>query len=469
MKKFSIDIKLTLWYALSMTVILVFTVSFILYLNRKVTLDSIQKKLVDIVREASKEIECYNDIENITDSDDIYIKYRDGYIEIDDDYLSETKSVYTALYNEQKILIYGDTPLLNYHGTMPDFSEEIKQLKVGGIHYYIYDMNVESEVLSDLWVRGVVAKTEELRGITYISIFALCLLPLIMLFSIISGYAITKSALKPIENIRQTALHISNGRDLSKHIDIGEGEDELHKLVDVFNDMLDRLARSFEREKRFASDASHELRTPMAVIMAECEYLSSENMGEPLHIEEYKEGIEVIHRQSKRMTAIIKDLLDFTRLGKNIYEKSSVNISDLLEGICEDMQRLHIQDIQLKKEIEKEVFVYANQDLLYRMLMNIINNAYTYGKEKGMVEVKLFLKNKKVYISIQDDGIGISPKDKQHIFERFYRADSSHTGKGTGLGLAMALEIARWHGGDIVVESELGKGSVFQIVLPILI
>ena len=205
----------------------------------------------------------------------------------------------------------------------------------------------------------------------------------------------------------------------------------------------------------------------MTVIIAECEYLNSIKENESLSKEEYLGGLEVIYRQARRMNDIIKNLLDFTRLGRNFYEKEPINISELIKGICHDMRLINADNnIILSEEIEDEIYVYANKNLIYRMLVNIISNAYTYGKKDGHIYVSLY-KDKEVNIVIKDDGIGISDKDLSHIFERFYRAESSRTGKGTGLGLAMAMEIARWHGGDISVESEENKGSGFNITLPL--
>ena len=447
-----------------MVVIASLMIGFLLYVVRRVTIDSVQKKLVDTIIKASKEIEYE---ENISEEDDIYIEYGDAYIEIDEDYIKERNGVYIALYNLESDLLYGSLPPLDNIEKLPAFSEEIKEVEEEGLRYYIYDMQVKDKRLKNLWVRGIVMPTDGLRDISRISLIAVYTLPILVLISVLMGYMMARGALKPIESIRESALKIGSGMDLNRHIDIGEGDDELHKLVKVFNDMFDRLYNSFEKEKRFASDASHELRTPMTVIIAECEYLNSIRENESLSKEEYLGGLEVIYRQARRMNDIIKNLLDFTRLGKNFYEKEPINISELIKGICHDMRLINADNnIILSEEIEDEIYVYANKNLIYRMLVNIISNAYTYGKKDGHIYVSLY-KDKEVNIVIKDDGIGISDKDLSHIFERFYRAESSRTGKGTGLGLAMAMEIARWHGGDISVESEENKGSGFSITLPL--
>ena len=464
MKKLGIVSKLTLWYSFIMVVIASLMIGFLLYVVRRVTIDSVQKKLVDTIIKATKEIE-YED--SVSEEDDIYIEYGDAYIEIDEDYIKERNGVYIALYSMESGLLYGSLPPLDNIENLPDFSEQIKKVEDNGIKYYVYDMPVEDGRLKNMWVRGIVMPTDGLRDISRISLIAVYTLPILVLISVLMGYMMARGALKPIESIRESALKIGSGMDLNRHIDIGEGDDELHKLVKVFNDMFDRLYNSFEKEKRFASDASHELRTPMTVIIAECEYLNSIKEDEGLSRNEYFEGLEVIYRQARRMNDIIKNLLDFTRIGRNFYEKEPINISELIKGICYDMKLINTDsNISLDEEIEDEIYVYANKNLVYRMLVNIISNAYTYGKKNGHIYVSLY-KDKEVNIVIRDDGIGISDKDLSHIFERFYRAESSRTGKGTGLGLAMAMEIARWHGGDISVESKENKGSCFSIILPL--
>ncbi|EHI56359.1 hypothetical protein HMPREF9333_00424 [Johnsonella ignava ATCC 51276] len=459
MKRLGIVSKLTLWYALSMVIIVSLMLIFLMYIGKKITTDSIQKRLMDTVHTVAKEIE-YED--KISDEDDIYIVYGNGYIEIDEDSLKGKDGIFIALYDKERGMLYGDLPA----GLQSDFSKQLQQIRYNGVDYYIYDMMLNEIGLENIWIRGISRPMESFRDISKISLMALYTFPLLVLTSVLMGYIMAKGALRPIENIRETALNIGSDLDLKRHIDIGEGDDELHKLARVFNDMFDRLHESFEKEKRFASDASHELRTPMAVITAQCDYLNSVKLQNSPDIAEYVEGIEVIHRQAGRMNKIIKNLLDFTRLGNNAYNKEIVDLSALIIGICKDLKLLNINDINLSEDVEDNVYIHGNRDLLYRMFINIINNAYVYGKEKGSISVSLFTDEKNIKVIIKDNGIGISKEKLVHIFERFYRADSSHTGKGTGLGLSMAMEIAKWHGGNIIAESEEDIGSTFVVILP---
>ena len=130
------------------------------------------------------------------------------------------------------------------------------------------------------------------------------------------------------------------------------------------------------------------------------------------------------------------------------------------------MALIREKGITLQKEIQKGIFVMGNEELLTRLLINLIGNAYRYGRENGHIHVVLERGKEGAVLRVQDDGLGIAKQDQQKIFRRFYQAEPSHAGMGSGLGLCMVWEIARLHGGQIHVESELGVGSVFEFSMP---
>lgn len=302
-----------------------------------------------------------------------------------------------------------------------------------------------------------------------------------MVFAVVGGYLIAGKMLQPVRKLSQTATQIEKGGDLKKRIELGEGKDELHKLADSFNGMFGRLEEAFEAERQFASDASHELRTPMSVINAQCEFILEKERSAA----EYERALRVIQRQSKKMTRLISEMLDFTRLEMRTdsYVREPVNMTELVRSVCEDMALLQENGITLSYEVQENVMLTGNRELLTRLLMNLISNAYRYGKENGHIFVRLCAdaqdmpdrtapaSKKSVFasarmgitLSVADDGIGILPEEQEKIFRRFYQADNSRSGQGTGLGLAMAAEIAQFHGGKIEVESELGRGSTFSV------
>ena len=298
-----------------------------------------------------------------------------------------------------------------------------------------------------------------------ISTLSLIILPIILIAAVLGGYFIAKRMLMPIKQITNAAENISRGGDLKKRIELDSGKDELHRLADSFNNMIARLDESFEAERQFTSDVSHELRTPMSVIMAQCEY----TLDEERTPQEYERALRLIRRQGRKMTKLINDMLDFVRLerrGTN-YQIEKLNLSALVNSVCEDMSLIRERGISLEHEVEDEIWVDGNPALLSRLLSNLISNAYRYGKDDGHIKVRLKKSQDEVTLSVSDDGIGISREDKEKIFRRFYQADSSRTGSGTGLGLSMVKEIASFHGGSMSVESEPGKGSEFTFHLPV--
>ena len=165
------------------------------------------------------------------------------------------------------------------------------------------------------------------------------------------------------------------------------------------------------------------------------------------------------------MSKLIRQMLDFARMenGSEKYRKESLNLSELAAGVCEDMALIREKEILLSSQIEKDIFLCGNALLLSRMLSNLIGNAYRYGRENGWIQVTLQKKEGKIMISVEDNGIGVRKEEQEKIFRRFYQSDASRTGDGMGLGLSMAREIARYHGGDITLQSEPGKGSIFCV------
>ncbi|HIS24766.1 MAG TPA: HAMP domain-containing histidine kinase [Candidatus Faeciplasma gallinarum] len=467
MKNLSIRLKITLWFAVALFVIVAITYVVILTVSNQVIQKTIRDTLLHTVEDNVDEVEFYTDISqvDIANSVDHFIMYNSGYLEVDDDFLDEVNDVYTALYLSDGTLMYGENPLAVALADLEFSDSEIRERTVNGELYYILDRHLTQKGLEDLWLRGVVSEHQGEVQMHEISTLSLIILPIILIAAVLGGYFIAKRMLRPIKQITNAAENISRGGDLKKRIELDSGKDELHRLADSFNNMIARLDESFEAERQFTSDVSHELRTPMSVIMAQCEY----TLDEERTPQEYERALRLIRRQGRKMTKLINDMLDFVRLerrGTN-YQIEKLNLSALVNSVCEDMSLIRERGISLEHEVEDEIWVDGNPALLSRLLSNLISNAYRYGKDDGHIKVRLKKSQDEVTLSVSDDGIGISREDKEKIFRRFYQADSSRTGSGTGLGLSMVKEIASFHGGSMSVESEPGKGSEFTFHLPV--
>lgn len=467
MKNLSIRLKITLWFAVALFVIVAITYVVILTVSNQVIQKTIRDTLLHTVEDNVDEVEFYTDISqvDIANSVDHFIMYNSGYLEVDDDFLDEVNDVYTALYLSDGTLMYGENPLAVALADLEFSDSEIRERTVNGELYYILDRHLTQKGLEDLWLRGVVSEHQGEVQMHEISTLSLIILPIILIAAVLGGYFIAKRMLMPIKQITNAAENISRGGDLKKRIELDRGKDELHRLADSFNNMIARLDESFEAERQFTSDVSHELRTPMSVIMAQCEY----TLDEERTPQEYERALRLIRRQGRKMTKLINDMLDFVRLerrGTN-YQIEKLNLSALVNSVCEDMSLIRERGISLEHEVEDEIWVDGNPALLSRLLSNLISNAYRYGKDDGHIKARLKKSQDEVTLSVSDDGIGISREDKEKIFRRFYQADSSRTGSGTGLGLSMVKEIASFHGGSMSVESEPGKGSEFTFHLPV--
>ena len=226
--------------------------------------------------------------------------------------------------------------------------------------------------------------------------------------------------------------------------------------------LFERLERSFEAEKQFTADASHELRTPVSIIKGACEY--AEKYDETP--EERQETISMIHRQADRMSELISGLLSMTRLeqGTETARMEQVDLRELVSSICKES--VYTQE-RLSVELPEKVMVQADPTLLSRLIQNLIENGFKYGKPGGRVWISAGASEDEVLLRVRDDGIGIPPEQQDKIWQRFYQVDTSHGDEGgAGLGLAMVQQIARIHGGYMTLKSEPDVGSEFTLHLP---
>lgn len=439
----------------------------ILSVSHQILQKNTKDNLIETVENNFNKVRFYSDIDDWDADRDTshFIDFENGFLEVNDGFLDEVNGVYTALYRDDATLLYGENPVSAESTDLKYVDSRIQKLKADGVTYYVFDRKLTSKGLNGLWMRGVVSETQGRTQMSTIARISLVILPAIVLISSAGGYFLVRKMLRPIQKISETAEQIGRESDLKRRIELGRGSDELHKLGDTFNEMFDKLEKTFETQRQFIADASHELRTPVAVINAQCE-LSLEQEGS---VEDYEEALTAIWKQGKKMSGLIGDMLDFTRLetGVQKYGRRTLDVSDLVRSVCEDMALVGERGITLRQEIEDAVTFTGNGELLSRLLVNLIGNAYRYGKENGHILVCLKKTGTEIELSVADDGIGIAKEEQEKIFDRFYQVDSSHSGAGTGLGLSMAQEIARFHGGRIVVESEPGKGSRFTVLFPL--
>ncbi len=312
-----------------------------------------------------------------------------------------------------------------------------------------------------IYIRAVCPADDAVTVFDSVARSALYLLPFFVIIAAVGAYFISKKAVSPIEKITESAHEISTGNDLSKRLETNKVPREISNLSETFNGMFERLQASFENEKRFTSDASHELRTPLAVIKAECEYALSEHADD----EERLQALESIEEQTDKMSSLVSALLAVTRAehGQNMFALEKTNLSELAEEVCAKFRAT--KNIELIKDIEKSIEINLNISLITQLIENLLSNADKYGKENGVINVKLYSEGNNAVLSVRDSGIGISEDDLPKIWNRFYRADASRSQtQGFGLGLALVKKIAEIHSAECVARSEIGEFTEISII-----
>jgi len=296
-------------------------------------------------------------------------------------------------------------------------------------------------------------------------------IPVALILSCLGGYFLAKKALSPVVTMSSTAASIGVS-NLSERIPIENAKDELGKLAAVFNTMLDRLERSFDDQRRFVADASHELRTPVAIVRGESEVALSR---QDRSLDEYRCSLEVVHDESRRLTRIVDDLFMLTRsdAGQLHARFAPVYLDEIASDVLRSMRVLADgREIELEFRTEGEMRMSGDVSLLHRMLLNLIDNAIKYSSSGGKVSVICREQGDEHLVQIVDKGQGISSEDRERIFERFYRSDKARSRQdgsatgGAGLGLPIAARIAEIHNGVIKVDSTLGKGTVVSVSFP---
>jgi heavy metal sensor kinase len=308
---------------------------------------------------------------------------------------------------------------------------------------------------------------EMLSGFTWTALLAS---PLLLILASAGGYWMSRRALAPVERIARTAADIE-AENLSKRLPIRGTGDELDQLSATLNAMFARLEDSFRRITQFTADASHELRTPVAIIRTTAEVIRRKPRSE----KEYAEALDRILAESERTTELVEDLMLLARADASVEDLAMepVGLSELAQAVCAEARVLaEAAGVTLTNSGLSQCTVSGDGRALRRLLLILLDNAIKYSKPGS--EVRLYLgichrgERRTAVLEVRDQGIGIASEDLPHIFVRFYRAakDRSRKIDGVGLGLSIAESIARRHGGEIQVESSPGVGSTARVLLP---
>ncbi|HXA41371.1 MAG TPA: HAMP domain-containing sensor histidine kinase [Candidatus Solibacter sp.] len=302
---------------------------------------------------------------------------------------------------------------------------------------------------------------------TYLALAALCSL----VGALAASWLVAGRALRPVDAMADTAEEIGRTRDLSRRLPALDTGDEVSRLSDSFNSMLAELQDAYQRleatlatQQRFVADASHELRTPLTTIRGNVGLLLG---GKQIADTDRTDALRDIDEESERMTRLIQELLTLARAdaGQHL-EMAPVDVAGVAADVCRQARRLH-PERRLDLKDGKAAPVVGNVDSLRQLLWILVDNAVKHTPGGSGITVAVERAGSDVRISVDDEGAGIPPTERQRVFERFHQADPSRSGEGTGLGLAIAAWIAKEHRGEIQVgESESG-GASFRVRLPL--
>jgi len=306
---------------------------------------------------------------------------------------------------------------------------------------------------------------------------------LTLVIALTGGFWLADRAMRPVHTITHTAQQIGE-TDLHKRLNL-KGRDELSELGNTFDAMLSRLQAAFERQRQFTADASHELRTPLTIIDLE----SNRGLSTRRSVYEYERILGTIQAENKFMIRLVNNLLSLARMdaGQVKLKFVPLDLSDLTSEVIERMQPLAAaQGVELLVDGLPEALVNGDRVTLSQMLTNLVENAIKYSASASKPQVNVSTgsrqedDHKMAWVRMSDNGIGISSEHLAHIFDRFYQVEASRSrgspadgdaniqdSSGTGLGLAIAQWIAKAHQGEIQVQSALGQGSTFEVVLPL--
>ena len=460
MRRLSIGVRLTLWY------LSIFALAQVIFGAGMWLI--LRHNLYDLVDDGLET--QVDDLKNFLQSqpkDSPLAKLQE---EVNETYAIEHSGDYLALYAENGQLMYRSAFLQAHQAALlpPDqikrpimknrridgrpFRFSLQKLDING-HSYTVEMGIPAD--------DVVETLNLFRF--YLLMFA----PMLLLVAAGGGYWLSRRALSPVDALVRTAREVS-GTNLHSRLQKLDTGDELQRLSDTLNEMLDRIESAFLRITQFTADASHELRTPVSLIRTEAELALRRSRDEA----EYKESLRHILLEAERTSVLIEQLLSMARAdsGRETLHLQPVDLRQTLRSVVDGWQQVAtIRNLQFSATLDApDLSVMGDETLLRRLADILLDNAFKYTPSPGSVHLSLESRGETAVITVQDSGIGIAEEEQGKIFERFYRVDKarSRAQGGAGLGLAIARWIVTQHRGSIEIESRPAPGATFRVELP---
>lgn len=466
----SVRLRLTFWYVLIFAVLLI-TFGFVLYeLVARELHQHLDQAVIDDVRTAAagfqgQMLENNHDAVVATAHTLLEFRPRNAYLAV----LTSTQKLGANYYDEMSIPTAA--PVLQ-EPIASDWLQEARQqpmpvlrtvkgfgqsggrlavLRVPDSEFFVVIAQSQAEMQQHL---------AAMRYVFYLS------LPLMLLIASLAGFLLARKSLAPVAAMTRQVETIS-AHNLHERLQVNNQRDELGHLAQVFNDLLERVSRSFASLREFTADASHELRTPLAIIRGEADVA----LSQPRSSLEYQETLSIVRDEARRLSRIVDDMLALARAdaGGQQLHREALYLNDLVEECCRSVQTLAARkNITLHCDALPDLEFCGDEELLRRMILNLLDNAIKYTPCGGRVQLELSETVTHLRLRVRDNGIGISAEAATHVFDRFYRVDKarSRAEGGSGLGLPIVKWVAEAHQGTVQLESHPGQGSEFVIELP---
>ena len=443
-KNAKISIKLTILYAFMFSFLLLILNAAILYGIRYYLYSQADAQIKSVQVAVTNKITSQEEASKLSDKDVV----------------SEVPSMENIFIRivDSKGNIINTSEGFNYKIKTQEAEDKIKHQEEDGIHLEYMNISLENPEYGKVYLQIVKDMYKEYKFLKILFIFMAMADFIGILVSIILGFIISKKILKPIDYITKTAENISIN-NLKERIEVKGPEDELKRLGDTFNKMTDRLQEAFERQTQFVSDASHELRTPIAVIAGYANLLDRWGKDDR---EALEKSIYAIKLETSNMTELVEKLLFLAKgdSGTQKLAKEEFSLNELVEEVVAE-SKLLTNKHNISCNSNEKISILADYKMIKQMFRVFIDNSIKFTPENGEIDISTRKQQNSIIITISDSGIGIPKEELKHIFDRFYTVDKSRSKDmgGTGLGLSIASWIVKKHQGCITVESEEGKGT----------
>ena len=446
MKPRSIKTRITLWITLLVVALFSLMLLFAFSMSSSVVQRTARQQLADAVR-----------------ANAAMVRFSDGQFAAGEGFAFSRSGVSCLVYSKAEALLAGQLPV-GFSASVPFENGTLRTVESGGGDWYLLDLWVADGWENGVWLRGLMEVPDVSATARNLLMAAAVALPLFVLAGALGCYFILRRSLLGLDAVNAAASSIGEGKDLSRRIGSVPGGRELTQLAENFDGLLERLQRSFEAERRFTADASHELRTPVSIIKSACEYAEAFDETD----EERRETLGMIHRQADKMAGLIGQLLALTRLdqGTETLRPVPLDLGQLARRTLEDQ---NYDDARLRLALAEGVTVKGDEALLGRLAANLVDNAFKYGLPGGTVTVEVRAENGEALLTVADEGPGIPAGQQEKIWQRFYQVDAARGDQqeGVGLGLSLVQRIAQLHGGRMTLKSAEGAPSAFTLHLPL--